>query len=198
MISHIFDPRPSPGQPKRKAVFLDRDGVINVDYGYVYKSSDLTLLPGVVKGLKTLQSNGYELVVVTNQSGIARGYYSLEDYSVFSNFLYDLLSAKGVTLSAIYCCPHHPRGSITRFAIKCDCRKPSSGMLSQAALDLNLNLSLSFMFGDKVTDMLAAKAAGLSYGVFIGNEIPDPIDFPVILSSSLSQYVNLNYPSSRA
>ena len=198
MISHIFEPRPSPGESKRKAVFLDRDGVINVDYGYVYKISDFILLPGIVKGLRTLQDNGYELVVVTNQSGIARGYYSQEDYSAISNYYHGLLSAQGVMLSAIYCCPHHPRGSITRFAIKCDCRKPSSGMLSQAALDLNLNLSLSFMFGDKVTDMLAAKAAGLSYGVLIGNQIPDPIDFPVVLSSSLSQYVNLNFQSSRA
>ena len=196
MISHIFVPSPSPGQSKRKAVFLDRDGVINVDYGYVHKLSDFILLPGIVEGLKILQDNDYELVVVTNQSGIARGYYSQEDYSAISSYYHDLLSAQGVVLSAIYCCPHHPSGSVARFAMKCGCRKPSAGMLSKAAIDLNLDLSHSFMFGDKVTDMLAAKAAGLSHGIFIGDHIPDPIDFPVVFSSSLFQYVNLMFSSS--
>lgn len=194
MISYEFLPDRHNSSRKKKAVFLDRDGVINVDFGYVYKSIDFVFLPGVIEGLKTFQNNGFELIVITNQSGMARGYYSQEDYNNLTKYYQDILIIQGVRISGIYCCPHHPRGSVEPLAISCDCRKPSPGMLLKAASDLDLDLGRSFMIGDKITDMLAAKSAGLRYGVLLSNELAEPIDFPIVLSHSLYEYSKVLFP----
>ncbi len=145
----------------RRAAFLDRDGVINVERGYVHRIEDFELLPGVVEALRLLRSAGYALVVVTNQSGIARGYYTEADYQALTAHLRATMSDAGCELAGIYHCPHHPSGTVASLAIECECRKPQPGMLLQSARDLGISLSDSFMVGDKLADAQAARAAGV-------------------------------------
>lgn len=146
---------------KTNAAFIDRDGVINEERNYVHRISDFVLLPGVVEGLSLLRDAGYLIIVVTNQAGIARGYYEQAEMDRLHDHLRKLLAEQGVSLDAIYFCPHHPQGCIEALAIECDCRKPSPGMLLQAAKDFNINLSASVLIGDKFSDVQAGKRAGV-------------------------------------
>lgn len=150
-----------------KAAFIDRDGVINEERNYVHRISDFVLLPGVVEGLKLLRNAGYRLIVVTNQAGIARGYYAQDEMDRLHDHMRELLAEHGVSLDAIYFCPHHPQGSIEHLAIECDCRKPSPGMLQQAAKDFDLNLATSVLIGDKLSDVRAGKCAGVGRTVIV-------------------------------
>ncbi len=145
---------------ENKAVFLDRDGTINVDKGYVYKIEDLEILPNVVEGLKLLRQAGYKLIIITNQSGIARGYYTEEDYFRFKKEMHEKLKEHEIFINAEYFCPHHPNGTIEKYKSDCDCRKPKTGMLEQAARDFNLNLRESWMIGDSLRDIQTGKNAG--------------------------------------
>jgi D-glycero-D-manno-heptose 1,7-bisphosphate phosphatase len=145
---------------KTKAAFIDRDGVINEERNYLYRISDFVLLPNVVEGLSLLRDVGYLLIVVTNQAGIALGYYQQAEMDRLHNHLRLLLAKQGVLLDAIYFCPHHPQGNIEAFEIECDCRKPSPSMLLQAAKDFNLNLSTSVLIGEKFSDVMQVNAQG--------------------------------------
>lgn len=145
----------------RPAIFLDRDGVIVDDPGYVHRVEDLALLPDAVEGLKQLCSAGYALVIVTNQSGIARGYFTEAQYHVFTEALLARLHVAGVDIDAVHHCPHLPDATVAAHAIDCDCRKPRPGMLLRAIAQLGLDPSRSFMVGDKPSDIEAGRAAGL-------------------------------------
>lgn len=144
-----------------KAAFIDRDGVINVERHYVHRIEDFELLPGVAQGLRRLREAGYQLVVVTNQAGIARGYYDEAALHTLHAHMRQLLADQGVTLDAIYFCPHHPQGQVAALAVECDCRKPAPGMLLQAARDLDLDLAASVLVGDKLSDIQAGQRAGV-------------------------------------
>ena len=152
---------------KAKAAFIDRDGVINEERNYVRRISDFVLLPGVIDGLLLLRNAGYRLIVVTNQAGIARGYYDQDEMERLHVHMRQVLAEHGVLLDAIYFCPHHPRGSIENLTIKCDCRKPSPGLLLQAAEDFSLNLDTSVLIGDKLSDVKAGKRAGVGRTVIV-------------------------------
>ncbi len=141
----------------RRAVFLDRDGTLNEDKGYVHRKEDWRWLPGVPETLKRLHAMGYLLVVVSNQSGIARGMYSLDELRALEAWVSADLAARGACIDAWYYCPHLPE--ITG---PCTCRKPKSGLLLQAARDLHIDLARSWMVGDKVRDVQAGLAAGTS------------------------------------
>lgn len=129
-----------------KAVFLDRDGTINVDFGYLYKTEDLEFLPGAVEALRLFQAQGYLLIVVTNQSGIGRGYYTLGDADRFNRFMEAELEKQGVRLSAVYVCPHAPEEA-------CTCRKPSPFFLQEAMKKYDIDPAASYMLGDKKSDV---------------------------------------------
>ncbi len=147
-------------QGSRVAVFLDRDGTINEDPGYFHDAESLRLLPGAVEAIRRLNRLGLTVVLVTNQSGIARGYFTEADFWRVQRKLDGLLSASGARLDAVYFCPHHPEGKVPPYNTRCRCRKPEPGMLYRAARDLGLDLGWSYMVGDRETDIQAGRAAG--------------------------------------
>ena len=145
----------------RPAAFLDRDGVLNVDHGYVHRLEQLDLIPGAAEAVRLLNQAGFLTIVVTNQSGIARGYYGEDDVKRFNDEVRRRLAAAGARIDAFYYCPHHPQGTVARYAVACDCRKPKPGLLDQAARDFAIDRARSFMIGDKDDDMKAAAAFGI-------------------------------------
>lgn len=145
----------------RKAAFIDRDGVINEERAYVGRSEDFVLLPAVLPALQGLQAAGYRLVVITNQSGIARGFYTEAEYLELETHMRELLARAGVTLDLVQYCPHLPDAPLERYRIDCACRKPRPGMLRRAAEMLDLDLQLSFLVGDRLADVQAGRAAGV-------------------------------------
>ena len=155
---------------KRRAAFLDRDGVINLDRGYVYRREDFDFVPGVLEGARLLHDLDYALVVVSNQSGIGRGLFSEAQFHALSNWMKEKFIAAGAPLSGVYFCPHHPTEARGPYLRICDCRKPAPGMLLSAAKDLQLDLEASAMFGDKPSDLEAALAAGVPLRVLLGTD----------------------------
>ena len=142
--------------------FIDRDGVIIEERGYAYKIEDFALLPGALVALRELQAAGYQLVVITNQSGIARGLYTEADYLAFTAHMQAQLLAGGVRLSAVEYCPHLPDAAVARYRANCDCRKPRPAMLRRAAATLNIAMDRSILVGDRLTDIEAGRAAGVA------------------------------------
>ena len=141
----------------QKAVFLDRDGTINVDKDYLYKIEDFEFLPGAVEGLRVLKQAGYALVVVTNQSGIARGYYTEDDYQTLEKWFLDKMNSLGAAVDAIYHCPHLPDASVKQYRMECNCRKPALGMFERAIKELDLDVASSIAIGDKERDLALCK-----------------------------------------
>ena len=135
-----------------KAVFLDRDGTINIDKGYLYRISDFEFLPGAADALRMLQEAGYLLIIITNQSGIARGYYTEEDFMILNDWMKNELSKNGVNITAVYYCPHLPDAEVERYRKVCTCRKPETGLFERAVHDFDIDLSLSYAVGDKERD----------------------------------------------
>jgi D-glycero-D-manno-heptose 1,7-bisphosphate phosphatase len=144
----------------QRALFLDRDGVLNEEVGYLSRPEDVRWVDGAVSLCRTAQHLGYRLVVVTNQSGIARGYYTLADFEALMAWMQEQLAQRGVTLDAVYFCPYHPVHGIREYKREDDDRKPGPGMLLKAARDLDLDLGASVMVGDRCSDVAAANAAG--------------------------------------
>ena len=149
---------------KQKAVFLDRDGVINKYVGFLRDIDEFELLPGVAKAIKKINESGYLCIVVTNQPVIARGEVTVSELEVIHNKMETLLGLEGSYVDAIYYCPHHPQkgyeGEVPELKIDCDCRKPKPGMLLKAAMDYNIDLESSWMVGDGENDVKAGKSAG--------------------------------------
>jgi D-glycero-D-manno-heptose 1,7-bisphosphate phosphatase len=150
-----------------KAAFIDRDGVINEERDYVHRIEDFHLLPGVVDGLRLLQDAGFQIVVVTNQAGIARGLYGEAEFEALTKYMVALLADAGVAVAAVYHCPHHPAAGLDAYRRDCDCRKPRPGMLLAAAADLGLALDQSVLVGDKRSDIEAGRAAGVPRCVLV-------------------------------
>jgi D-glycero-D-manno-heptose 1,7-bisphosphate phosphatase len=141
--------------PVHRAAFLDRDGTIIEEKHYIANPDDVVLTHGAIAGLRALQSAGFKLVVVTNQSGIARGLYAEADFQAVQQRLNELLAEQGITIDGVFYCPHHPD-----FTGPCDCRKPGLGMYRQAERNLGIALANSVYIGDRLKDVLPARAVG--------------------------------------
>lgn len=149
-----------PGVEKRRAIFLDRDGTLVHPRHYPRRPEDLVLYDSIVVPMRALQELDFVFVIVTNQSGVARGYLTEEDLERMHAHLRESLARRGVRVQDVYFCPHHPDGVVPHLAIACDCRKPAPGMVVRAALDHNLHLSRSWLVGDILDDVEAGKRAG--------------------------------------
>lgn len=156
---------------KAKAVFLDRDGVLNVDVAYLYKVSDLRWIDGAKEALAYLNDQGYKLFVVTNQSGIARGYYTVDDMNTLHNHMQAELNQCGVKIEKFYYCPHHPKGVLPEYTMECSCRKPQPGMILRAFAEYDIDKAQSFLIGDKDSDLEAAANAGIEGYKFTGGNL---------------------------
>ncbi|WP_338951993.1 D-glycero-beta-D-manno-heptose 1,7-bisphosphate 7-phosphatase [Fusobacterium nucleatum] len=144
----------------KKVIFLDRDGTINVEKDYIYKSEDLVFEEGSIEALKTFKNLGYILIVVSNQSGIARGYFTEADLNIFNNNMNEILKKNGVEITEFYCCPHHPDG-IGKYKKVCECRKPNNKMIEDAIEKYNIDRAKSYMIGDKISDIEAGLKSNL-------------------------------------
>ena len=149
----------------KKAIFLDRDGTINVEVNYLHECDKMKFIEGSVEALALLKKKGYLLIVITNQSGVGRGYFPLEDVEEVNAYMNQFLKEADAEIDAFYCCPHVE-------ADECDCRKPKAGLYLRAAADYDIDLEQSYMVGDKVTDILAAENLKCGYALVLsGHEI---------------------------
>lgn len=150
-----------------RVIFLDRDGTLNEEVHYLYKPEDLHIFPGVPEALKMLRQAGYRLVVVTNQAGVARGYYTEEDVKCLHRYMNRVLERDGAVIDAFYYCPHHPEHGVGAYKTECRCRKPGTGMFEMAEKQFEVDKARSFMVGDKLLDVEAGKNFGIA-SVLVG------------------------------
>lgn len=162
-----------------RAVFLDRDGTINEEKGYLFRTEEFAFIPGAPEAIRLLKEAGFLIIVVTNQSGVGRGYYDEAAVDAIHRHLDGELAALGTGVDGYYFCPHHPEHGIGRYRVECECRKPLPGMLLQAAADHGIDLSRSYMIGDKLVDVTTGIKAGCrpllirtGYGAAESGELP--------------------------
>ena len=149
------------------AVFLDRDGVINQEYEYVYRVDDFHFIDGVFEACRQMSSAGYRLIVITNQAGIARGYYTEDDFHQLTAWMMNEFRQYGIEIDDVYYCPHHPVHGVGPYRRVCKCRKPGPEMILNAAREHMLDLSQSILVGDKISDIEAGRIAGLGCCVLV-------------------------------
>jgi len=150
-----------------KAVFLDRDGVINKEVNYLHKVRDFEFIDGVMDACQQYQTAGYQIIIITNQAGIARGYYTEAQFEVLNTWMLNEFSKHGVDITDVFYCPHHFAEGKAPYNIDCDCRKPKPGMILQAQQKHALDLASSILFGDKVSDIEAGINAGIAMNVLV-------------------------------
>jgi D-glycero-D-manno-heptose 1,7-bisphosphate phosphatase len=151
----------------KRALFLDRDGVVNVEVGYLHCAEEVRFVDGIFSLCRTAAALGYRLIVVTNQAGIARGYYTEADFHTLMKFMQAELDAEGVKLDAVYYCPFHPEHGVGEYKREHEDRKPGTGMLRRGAREFGISLADSVMIGDRCSDVAAANAAGLRQAFLI-------------------------------
>ncbi|MBI4822355.1 MAG: HAD family hydrolase [Deltaproteobacteria bacterium] len=155
----------------RPAAFLDRDGVVNRDDGYIGSAARVVWTPRIVDAIRLLNTSGYLVLVVTNQSGIARGFYSEDDTRRLHAWMSETLLAQGARIDDFRFCPHLPDASVHAYRAECQCRKPNPGMILELARDHHIDLASSFLIGDKASDLVAAERAGVAGHLFGGGEL---------------------------
>ncbi len=155
---------------EKKIIYLDRDGVINEDFGYVSKVENFKFVDGVFEACRIFIELGYEIIIVTNQSGIGRGYYSLEDFQILTNYMLDEFRKQNIDILKVYFCPHAPE-------VNCECRKPKDGMILQSLNDFSIDLKNSWLVGDKISDIECAKNGNIANKILIDEEKVSNSDF---------------------
>ena len=179
-----------------KACFLDRDGVVNEEVDYLWQPEKVAIIPGVAEGLRKLHENGFLAIVVSNQAGVARGYYKEADVDEVNARIQELLVAAGTRIDAFYYCPHHPE-----FSGECKCRKPEPGMILNAAAEFKIDLTKSFMVGDRLSDLESAERAGCQCGYLVrtgyGSEVirthqPQNVKIADDLQAAIDDYLANN------
>ena len=171
--------RPSSVNPQScRAIFIDRDGTLNEDIGYVSTPEQLKLFPWAAEAVRLINESGFKAVVITNQSGIARGLYDERALEAIHSGLIEELAREGGRVDAIYYCPHHPDIGIARYRVDCDCRKPRTGLLDKASRELNVELARSFVIGDKASDIQLAKQAGAQSALVLTGYGRETFDHP--------------------
>jgi D-glycero-D-manno-heptose 1,7-bisphosphate phosphatase len=143
-----------------KTIFLDRDGVINKEIKYLHKIKDFEFIDGIFESCKYLKSLGYKIIIITNQSGISRGYFTKNDFQIITNWMIDQFNNNDIKILDVLYCPHLPN-------TKCNCRKPKPGMLFEAKKKHNINMNKSWLIGDKETDIIAANNAGINNTILV-------------------------------
>lgn len=168
---------------KHKAAFLDRDGTLNQDTGYVYRPADLVWTTGVLEALRLLKAQGHLLVVLSNQSGVARGYYTEADVRVFHKRMQaELQRSSGLQINAFYHCPHHPEAIVESYRQDCACRKPKAGMFQRAIADLGIAPERSIAVGDRQRDLIPAAEVGVQRLFLLRLHPEEEVDIPSSVS----------------
>ncbi len=180
-----------------RAVFLDRDGTVNVEVGYLSDLNQLRLIPDAGAAIKRLNEEGLKVVLVTNQSGVARGYFSESLVQEANVRLKQMLLKDGASVDGIYYCPHHPTAGNSHYTTACDCRKPGTGMIDRAAIDLRIDVKRSFVVGDKWSDVELGQRAG-ARSILVksgfaqedaGNVRPNHMNDPDFIANTLTEAV---------
>lgn len=161
----------------QKGLFLDRDGIINVDKSYLYKVEDFVFVDSIFDICRYYQDRGYLIFVITNQSGIARGHYSEDAVIRLHDWMVGEFKNRGITITDIRYCPHHHQKGIGRYKIDCECRKPKSGMIDELAKRYSVDLSHSILIGDKSSDIEAGKNGGITTNILIKSHYQDSYDY---------------------
>ena len=174
-----------------KTFFLDRDGVIIEDENYLADPAKVRLCPGCAEAFRQIAHAGYQIIVTSNQSGIARGYFSWQEVKAVERRIEELLTKQGAPKPAAwYYCPHHPKGTIPEYALECTCRKPKPGLLLQAGREHGVDFRHSYMIGDKLSDLQAAYAAGCRSAALVftghgGEQTPEELDKPYLTAENI-------------
>lgn len=179
----------------RRALFLDRDGVINVEKNYVHRIEDFEFLPGIFELCTTARELGFALVVITNQAGIGRGYYTQTDYRRLTDWMLGEFLARGIAIERVYHCPYHPTAGVGEYRRESFDRKPNPGMILRARDELGLDLGRSALIGDKDSDIAAGRAAGVGHLLRLGHPDQDPDATDVVYVGDLAaakRWVEMN------
>lgn len=180
-----------------RAVFLDRDGTINVEKSYLYRIEDFEFLPGALEALRMLQTHGFRLVIITNQSGVARGYYTEQDVAVLHRWLAKRLKVEGIVIDGCYYCPHHPQAAVGAYRRNCACRKPGTELFFRAARELGISFEGSYAIGDKLRDCAICRETACR-GFLIGeNEQTDILESVRMGKIARVEYANDLYECAR-
>ncbi len=183
---------------KRAALFLDRDGVINVDDGYVHEIASFRFLDGIFALCRGAKAAGLAICVVTNQAGIGRGYYTEQDFHDLTDWMLSRFAAEGVGIDGVYFCPFHPTHGIGRYRAESPDRKPAPGMILRAAVDHNLDLTRSILIGDKDSDIAAAKNAGIGTTVLLNSQQLGVVVDADLIMSDLSEVTKVLFSEAMA
>jgi D-glycero-D-manno-heptose 1,7-bisphosphate phosphatase len=170
----------------KKALFLDRDGIINEDSAYPYKPEHIVFCEGIIELCKNAVDKGYILIVVTNQAGVAKGYFSEQDVKLLHSWMEKEFTNRGIAITAFYFSPYHPDGTVEQYKKETDCRKPGPGMILQAVKDHNIDLSVSLMLGDKESDRI--NIDGLKSIILKSNYVKSGYDIETL--SMAEKYLN--------
>lgn len=175
----------------RKALFLDRDGVVNIDSGYVHEPNECVFIDDIFELVRAANRAGYAVVLVTNQAGIGRGYFPVSQFQAFTDWMLGEFLNRDARIDRVYYCPHHPEFGLGDYRQACDCRKPQPGMFVQARADLDLDMEGSLMIGDKLSDLEAAARAGVGHRFLLAPIGEDGPDLPASLGSRIDSLSEL-------